>query len=129
MSGELPQEPPIEHEPPESEVLDHDTADTVDLENKHTSADQPVTKQVDRPTTEPKRRWGSLLSSARAHLLLHVQGAGKPLRVEVCERVVVGRAHAPTECIPDIDLEPYGAHRKGVSRQHIAITFCDHMLQ
>lgn len=133
MSGEPPQispsKLPVEQESLEPQTPEQDTGGTVDLEDKHIDTDQPITKKVDRPETEPTRRWGTLLASDHAQLLLHVQGAEKPLRVDVRERVVVGRGHVPSGFAPDIDLEPYDAHRKGVSRQHLAITFCDHMLQ
>jgi hypothetical protein len=105
------------------------TPESTPDETEDTPEDQPVTKKVDPPVPDPKRRWGSLLANERAHLLLRVEGADKPLRVVVGERVVLGRSHPPSGFTPDVDLAPFGAHLKGVSREHVAITFRDHMLQ
>lgn len=127
-----PPEPPSADYLPAAERASGSVGDTVDLPPEQADQppdDQPVTHKVDPPEAEPKRRWGSLLSNDGARLLLRVEGAQKPLQVVVRERVVVGRAHPPTGFVPDVDLSPFNAHRKGVSREHLAITFRDHMLQ
>jgi hypothetical protein len=146
VQSEEPATPPVDPAQPPSadsspELARVSAGDTVDIravraEDVETPPDapdvpvndQPVTQRVDLPQAEPKRRWGNLLSSERAHLLLRVEGVEQPLRVMVQERVVLGRAHPPSDIMPDVDLTPFGAHLKGVSREHVAIIFRDHML-
>ncbi len=42
-------------------------------------------------------------------------------RLEVKKQMVIGRADAGAQILPDIDLTPYGGIEKGVSRQHAVI--------
>lgn len=62
-------------------------------------------------------------------LLLQVDGARRTtIGVKVKPRMMVGRADARGENIPDIDMTPFDARRNGVSREHAVITFEDDTL-
>jgi hypothetical protein len=72
---------------------------------------------------EPKRRWGTAYFDRRSQLQLSFRGFDETLLVEVPELVVFGRFHhEPNAPQPDIDLTPYGAIDKGVSRRHLQLT-------
>jgi len=67
-------------------------------------------------------RWGDALLGGRATLRLTIQGHERaPVMVTVRERVIVGRADTPLGEGTSVDLTPYDAQAKGVSRQHAAI--------
>ncbi len=56
-----------------------------------------------------------------AALVLHVRGATEPLPIPSVTRAVLGRYDNTSETNPDVDLMPFGAMKKGVSRLHAAI--------
>lgn len=63
-------------------------------------------------------------------LLLHVQGYERPIYVKVQDRpeVLLGRASMQTGTLPDVDLTPYGAAEKGVSRTHARLRYQDNSI-
>jgi pSer/pThr/pTyr-binding forkhead associated (FHA) protein len=55
-----------------------------------------------------------------------------PIQMSLTENITLGRYDDKRNIMPDLDLTPYGAQEKGVSRQHAAIalehgaaTLCD----
>lgn len=55
-------------------------------------------------------------------LVIHIRNAADPLLIELVETVVLGRADTSSPEQPDIDLTPFGALEKGVSRLHAIIS-------
>jgi hypothetical protein len=72
---------------------------------------------------EPQRRWGTAYFDRRALLRLTFRDTGEVLDVSVGDRLVLGRAHAADagDETADIDLTPFGAVDKGVSRLHLML--------
>lgn len=52
---------------------------------------------------------------------LTIQGTPLTVRMEVKNRIIIGRSDLSDNLYPDLDLTPYGGLQKGVSRQHAAI--------
>ncbi len=85
------------------------------------SAPQPEVSY--RPVGKP--------SKAPKHLLLQIGSSPDSITTIGCEvqdRILLGRADAPTNANPDIDLNPYNAHEKGISRRHLFILRTDDAL-
>ncbi len=72
---------------------------------------------------EPTQRWGTAYFDRRNRLQLTFRGADDVLLVDLNDKVVLGRAHDfPNMPQPDVDLTPFGAMEKGVSRNHLAFS-------
>ena len=68
----------------------------------------------------PKRRWGTARFDMDSMLVLSPRDLDKPpLRVMVNGDVIIGRSHG--DYTAEVDLGPYGAYERGVSRQHAAL--------
>jgi hypothetical protein len=68
-------------------------------------------------TIIPKRRWGTARFDVDSLLVLSPRDYdGSAIRVNLSEDMVIGRSH--NEFKPDIDLAPFDAYDRGVSRQH-----------
>lgn len=52
---------------------------------------------------------------------LHIAGSSRPLIFQLGQQVVLGRQAPDTGSQPRIDLSPYDAFNKGVSRMHVVI--------
>ena len=65
--------------------------------------------------------WGTALFEEGGTIVFHVGDNPKPLVIKPGPRLIIGRPDAATGTIPDVDLMPYGALRKGVSRKHAMI--------
>lgn len=71
---------------------------------------------------EPRRRWGTAYFDHNNRLQLSIRDTSETLMVDVDDELVLGRWHAETDVpVPDVDLTPYGALEKGVSRRHLAL--------
>lgn len=68
-----------------------------------------------------KATWGTAHLNDGTFLVFHFPDIEKPLEIKPTKRLIFGRADAGNPANPDIDLVPYGALEKGVSRQHAAI--------
>jgi len=81
------------------------------------------TKQIDRATNELHARatWGTARFREDATILLHIRDTDEPLVLQPNRRTVLGRDDVNSTTKPDLDLGPYGALEKGVSRIHAAI--------
>ncbi len=64
------------------------------------------------------RRTGDLAPNSVA---LYVGDSDQPLVLEVLRQVILGRHDARSGSQPRVDLTPYGAYEKGVSRLHVAL--------
>ncbi|MFC1961418.1 response regulator [Chloroflexota bacterium] len=81
-----------------------------------------ITETLDTPLAGP-RQTGPLDAGLGAPWVveLRIQGAPFAARMEVTERIIIGRSDVSSNAYPDIDLTPYGGRDKGVSRQHAAL--------
>jgi hypothetical protein len=62
--------------------------------------------------------WGTKSFHPAMSVVLHIDDAAEPLIIEPTERFVVGRMDRQRGIAPDLDLTPYGAVEKGISREH-----------
>jgi pSer/pThr/pTyr-binding forkhead associated (FHA) protein len=80
----------------------------------------------------PRRTgYGSNLAPPRIPWRLLIQITGEShttVGMEVKEKIVIGRADSDVEDQPDLDLIPFGAEQRGVSRRHVLISRDDDSL-
>jgi len=70
----------------------------------------------------PMRRWGTAYFGAGSRIELAFRDTEDVLVFPVFGEVIVGRCHEEEDLEqPDIDLTPFGAVEKGVSRRHLAL--------
>lgn len=69
-------------------------------------------------STTPKPFWGTTRFRADATVMLRIATGTSQLILENKERIVIGRLDRQTGVFPDIDLGPFNAVEKGVSRVH-----------
>lgn len=80
------------------------------------------TKQLDlQADLAAKATWGTARFSTSASIVIHVRDAAEPITLQPAKRTLVGRSDASSAQKPDLDLTPFGALEKGVSRIHAAI--------
>jgi hypothetical protein len=81
------------------------------------------TKQLEQPSNDlaAKATWGTARFGQDASIIIHVRDASQPVIVQPAKRTILGRADTSSTQKPDVDLTPYGAVDKGVSRIHAAI--------
>lgn len=72
------------------------------------------------PRPRPELRWGTAFFDERTLLQLEVKETGERITFELGEECVLGRKHQ--DSIPDLDLGPYRARERGVSRRHAKLT-------
>ena len=69
--------------------------------------------------------WGTARFGSQASLIVHIRDVANPVVLKPAERpngeVVMGRMDITTKTSPDLDLTPFGAQEKGVSRVHATI--------
>lgn len=70
---------------------------------------------------EWRTSYGTSHFHANSIILLHIHEEPAPISVKPTEQVIIGRKDIDNHVVPDIDLAPYGAVEKGVSRVHAAI--------
>jgi hypothetical protein len=86
-----------------------------------------ITRVVPAEEVEYQLRWGSALLEQRPQIQLQV--CGQTLNLVLKDMIIAGRYNAATEERPDLDLEPFDALNKGVSRQHAAFVYEDHIIK
>jgi FHA domain len=96
-------------------------------------ADAPATlptKQLDLSSNElaAKATWGTARFGQDASIIIHIRDASDPIVVRPAKRTVLGRLDSSSNQKPDLDLTPYGALEKGVSRIHAVIARSDDTL-
>jgi len=65
--------------------------------------------------------WGTARFERDAAIIIHIRDATEPLTFQPQLQTVLGRVDSSSTQKPDLDLTPYGALEKGVSRIHAAI--------
>ncbi len=81
------------------------------------------TRKLDAGNSElaAKATWGTARFGQDASIIVHVNDVADPLIIQPARRTVLGRQDANSAQRPDVDLSPYGALEKGVSRIHAVI--------
>jgi hypothetical protein len=67
-----------------------------------------------------RNTWGTARFAGEASIILHVHN-GDPVELKPAAETILGRADATNSSRIGIDLTPFGAQEKGVSRTHAAI--------
>jgi hypothetical protein len=82
-----------------------------------------VTRQLQNVPDElgMKATWGTARFNREASIIVHIRDAAEPIVLQPQQETILGR-HDPTSQIgPDLDLTPFGALEKGISRTHASI--------
>jgi hypothetical protein len=81
------------------------------------------TKQIQLETGDfgARATWGTARFEQDAVIIMHVRDAAEPITLSPEKRLVIGRLDTSSSQKPDVDLSPFGAIEKGVSRLHAAI--------
>ena len=81
-----------------------------------------TTRQLDQKDDSVGRpHWGSARFGPDSVLVIHVRDRSEPLILRPGSELVLGRFDPVSGFRPDLDLSPYNAVEKGVSRLHAAI--------
>ncbi len=88
------------------------------------------TRQLDQSASNiaAKATWGTARFGQDASIIIHIRDASEPIVLQPAKQMILGRADANSAQTPDLDLTPYGALEKGVSRIHAAIHRSDDTL-
>ncbi|MDZ4767516.1 MAG: FHA domain-containing protein [Chloroflexota bacterium] len=90
-----------------------------------TSDNSPTlpTKKVDENFDNFARRptWGTARFETEASIVLDIRDSNKPITLKPLDQMIIGRVDSSSPLAPDLDLTPFGALEKGVSRVHAAI--------
>lgn len=68
-----------------------------------------------------KSTWGTAHFGREATILIHFRDTPDPIVLAQMDEMVFGRLDPATNSNPDLDLTPFGAQEKGVSRSHAAL--------
>ena len=81
------------------------------------------TRELDNETDElsVKSGWGTATFLDRNQVIIHIRDAAEPITIPLSAELVVGRHDVTSGISPDLDLTPYGALERGVSRIHAAL--------
>ncbi len=81
------------------------------------------TRQIDQSmgNLAAKATWGTARFGQDASIIMQIRDATEPVNLQPAKRTILGRADVSSTQKPDLDLTPYGALEKGVSRIHAAI--------
>lgn len=82
-----------------------------------------ATKQLQNVPDElgMKATWGTARFSRDASIIVHVRDAADPIVLKPQQETVFGRMDPNSDIGPDLDMSPFGALEKGVSRTHAAV--------
>lgn len=85
--------------------------------------DRISTRKLDRSdnSLSAKATWGTARLTSQSEIILHVVDAKEHILLTKQGRSLIGREDLDTNHHPDINLVPFGALEKGVSRTHAAI--------
>ena len=93
------------------------------LEKKQISAS--ATKKLDEETPPnelaARATWGTARLGQQAQIIFRIREVTEPIVILPTRQTVLGRNDAINTKQPDLDLSPYGALEKGVSRIHATI--------
>lgn len=121
-----------EHKPPESRNREADRARLVslfsgsnvgpeggNLETAVLGAKRSLIRRPDTPTDIPLDDQHT--TSGQREIILVIRGMVERLVLREKTRIILGRSDIKTRSFPDVDLSPYGASDRGVSREHATL--------
>jgi hypothetical protein len=81
------------------------------------------TRQLEQSPNDlsAKATWGTARFGHQSTVLIHIRDVTEPILLSPARRTILGRADNSSTSQPDLDLTPYGALEKGVSRIHAAV--------
>jgi hypothetical protein len=68
-----------------------------------------------------KATWGTARFSREASIIVHIRDAAEPVVLQPKQEMILGRFDQTSDTPPDLDLTPFDALEKGISRIHAAI--------
>jgi hypothetical protein len=68
-----------------------------------------------------KSGWGTATFQESSQVIIHIRDENEPIVIQPGGEFLVGRHDSASGITPDLDLTPYGALEKGVSRVHAAL--------
>jgi hypothetical protein len=88
---------------------------------------QSMTSKLNTETNGLKIRsgWGTATLRQERQLLIYVHQMAEPIRVTPKDGFLIGRKCHVTGTFPDLDLGPFEAVEKGVSRRHASLSLRD----
>ena len=75
-----------------------------------------------------KSGWGTATFQDLNQVIIHIRDSADPISVRPAAEYLIGRQDASSGIVPDLDLGPFGALEKGVSRLHAALRRGDEVL-
>jgi len=85
--------------------------------------EQVSTRQLDDESSEfsVKSGWGTATFQDANQIIIHIRDAPEPVILSLENELLVGRKDPSSGISPELDLTPFGALEKGVSRVHVAL--------
>jgi hypothetical protein len=113
-----------------SRDIDDETkpAITTAMHNQLQSASKTIKVDTSNLRLEVKSLTGNALVQSHTTVILSLIGTTVVLTVQLADRLMIGRQEADNSNAVDIDLAPYGAREKGVSRRHATLYRTRHTL-
>lgn len=65
--------------------------------------------------------WGTARFDRESSIVIHLRDQPESISLIPKEEILLGRSDANANVLPDVDMAPYGASEKGVSRRHALI--------
>jgi pSer/pThr/pTyr-binding forkhead associated (FHA) protein len=75
----------------------------------------------DLKESPPNITWGTARLRLPAQVYLHIVGTAEPVRIRLTRPFILGRVDRDEPTDIDVDLTPYKAVEKGVSRRHMKL--------
>jgi hypothetical protein len=91
---------------------------------------QVSTRKLEEDSNEfsVKSGWGTATFQEKNQVIIHVRDEAEPIVIHPTGEYLVGRQDSASGIVPDLDLTPFGALDKGVSRIHAALRRGDDVL-
>jgi pSer/pThr/pTyr-binding forkhead associated (FHA) protein len=83
--------------------------------------DTAILRAAPRKAGTPTAPSDTTFFSEKRELILVIRGVVERVVLQEGQRVVLGRSDLRTRTTPDVDLTPYGALDRGVSREHASL--------
>jgi len=93
-------------------------------------SDSAVTRALEMSANHltAKATWGTARFGQDARIVIQIRDVPEPVVIHPARQTILGRLDRTNLQKPDLDLTPYGALEKGVSRIHAAIKRSEHTL-
>ncbi len=81
------------------------------------------TRKLDEESNEfsVKSGWGTATFQDRNEVIIHIRDTAEPVTIYPGAEFLIGRHDSASGIVPDLDMTPFGALEKGVSRIHAAL--------